>query len=163
MRLAFIKTKVHVQKIEKKLKSKEKIDEELDVIGFEQLQSENKVLKKKLAGREQEINRVRKKIAQNCSTISNLEDNIEATKTALKDNKESVKVVDGQISCCGKELSSLTSKYKVLQKNFKIKSAAASNKVVQEHYLSSKEEVKALTLELENLKKEHHTLMRTTR
>lgn len=45
MRLNLIKTKIQLKKFEERMKSKDKLDEELDMLGLEKLQSENEYLK----------------------------------------------------------------------------------------------------------------------
>ena len=124
MRLSFIKAKLHVQNIEKKLKSKEKLDAELDMISFEQLQSENKNLKKKLGDRKNEIKRYRDKLNDSRATIANVKDDIDTSKLASQEHNESILKIDKENSLCGKELSILTTEYKRLQNDFKIQSNA---------------------------------------
>ncbi len=132
--------------------SNEKIDEELHTLGFEQIQSENNLLQNKLLHRQNEIERYRKRYAGNTNDISIIKDEIETIQESLSDQKKSMKSLDNQIAQAGRELSDLVNRYNDLQKNFNVQSNVASNKMVHDHYVSSKEEVKELTSKLENLK-----------
>lgn len=152
MRLSFIKLKINVQNLEKEIKSEEKIDEELHTLGFEQLQSENNLLQNKLLYRQNEIERYKKRYADNITDISKIKDEFETIQESLSDQKISIKSLDNQIAQAGRELSNLVNRYNDLQKTFKVQSNVASNKIVHDHYVSSKEEVKQLTSKLENLK-----------
>lgn len=158
MRLSLIKTKMNVQKLEKKLKSKQKLDEELDILGFEQLQTENKTLKKKLDDRKKEVERYKNKFNTNCSTLTEIDERIKAVKKLIKENGVSIETVIQEISHRGRELSTLTNQYKDTQKLYKIQSTAASNKIVHDHFITSKEKIKNLKLTLENLKTTYNNL-----
>ena len=158
MRLSLIKTKMQVQKLEKKLKSKQKLDEELDILGFEQLQVENKMLTKKLDDRQKEVERYKNKYNAKCSTLGEIDERIKAVKKSIQDNETSIKLVVQDISHRSKELSKLTNQFKDIQKTYKIQSTAASNKIVNNHFITTKEEIKKLTLTLEDLKTEYRNL-----
>ncbi len=158
MRLVLIRTKKQVQKLEKKLKSKEKLDEELDFIGFEQLQSENSSLQKKLENRKKEITRYRNKLKENFQKISTLTKNIKDAEIASQKHEESIKTVDKEISRVSRQELSLLTQLKELQKNSKIQSADLSNRVVQEYISSMDDEKNVLTSSLESLKTKHFEL-----
>jgi chromosome segregation ATPase len=155
MRLSVIKLKMNVQNLEKEIKSREKIDEDLHTLGFEQLQSENNVLQNKLLYRQNEIERYKNRYDDNKSDISSLKDELEIIQESLSDQRTSVKTLDNQISEAGRELSNLVNHYNEIQKDFKVQSNVASNKIVHDHYVSSIEKVKQLTSKLENLKKRY--------
>ena len=158
MRLSLIKTKLQVQKLGKKLKSKERSDDEEGVIGFEQLKVENQSLNTKLTHRQKEIKRLRDKLEQNDCTVSKMKNDIEATIKESKEKKNEIQSVEKEISVCGAKLSKLVLEHKEIEKTHKIQSVAAANKIVQENYYSSVKVVEDLTTTLNRLKRQHQEL-----
>ena len=147
-----------MQKLGKKLKSKERSDDEEGVIGFEQLKVENQSLNTKLTHKQKEIERLRDKLEQNTSTVSKTKNDIEATTKESKEKMNDIESVEKEISVCGAKLSKMVLEHKEMEKTHKIQSVAAANKIVQENYYSSIAVVEDLTSTLDRLKRQHEEL-----
>ena len=156
MRLSLLKTKMKVHKLENILQSKAKTDEELDMIGFEELKTKNITLTKKLQDRTNEIEQYMKKCNESSSQIVSKKEEVNSMKKSYKDRIIFMNEIDKDISAHGRELAKLVHDYNELQTNFKRSSNAVNNKIVHDHYVSSKEEVQRLESTLEKLKSKYN-------
>lgn len=156
MRLSLIKTKLQVQKLGKKLKSKEQSEDKEGV--YEEVSVESQSLNAKLAHKEKEINKLKEMMEQSEIAIANVKAEIRTIGSEIKDKEDYIQSVEEDISVCGKKLSKLIAQHKAMEKTFKIQTAAASNKIVQENYISSIQVVNKLTSTLEGLKMQHQEL-----
>jgi hypothetical protein len=77
---------------------------------------------------------------------------IEEIQSKCLDHDVKKKGLEDKITRCEKQLTMRTKKYSEIQKKSHLKSSEASNMVVYDYHISSKDEIENLTQKLENLK-----------
>ncbi|CAF1170543.1 unnamed protein product [Adineta ricciae] len=153
-----IRLKNQLKKREMQLKSKEQLSEGLHMIDFEQLKIENQTYSEKIEERNEELNKLRKKIGTTVQTLSHIKEKLNYVGQQRAKAESILEQTESEVKQKRDELATIKRRRdRLRQENQTLKQSSGliGNELLLRDYEERYDDIDKCTEKLENLKKHH--------